>query len=125
MAPRPILNGMTILIVEDDYFQADDARSALERAGARVVGPYNDAVSAIAALRDRGPNCAVVDINLGAGPNLEVAVTARELGIPFVFMTGYDQEVLGPDFGHVERLQKPLAAPVLVQAVARLSPRGG
>jgi len=116
---RP-LDGKLILVVEDDYFQADDARRALEAAGAKVLGPFADEIEGIGALHNGSPHCAVLDINLGRGPSLEIARNAAVRGVPVVFMTGYDEKQITPEFMNVERLQKPVDARALVAAVAKV-----
>lgn len=116
---RP-LDGKLILIVEDDYFQADDARRALQAAGAKVLGPFADEVKGIEALHDGSPHCAVLDINLGLGPSLEIARNASVLGVRIVLVTGYDEKQITPELMNVERLQKPVSARALVAAVAKV-----
>ena len=63
----------------------------------------------------------VVDINLGPGPSFKLAETLKDAGIPFVFTTGYDAEVIPAGFEAVERLQKPLQLRQIVGAVAKLT----
>jgi DNA-binding NarL/FixJ family response regulator len=111
---RP-LDGKLILIVEDDYFQADDARRALEAAGAKVLGPFADEIAGVKALHTGSPHCAVLDINLGLGPSLEIARSASALGAPIVFMTGYDEQQIAPEFIRVERHECVLEAIVGVR----------
>ena len=60
----------------------------------------------------------VADINLGRGPSFKLA-EAR--GIPFVFTTGYDAEVIAAEFEGIERLHKPLHLRQIVVAIARLT----
>lgn len=114
------LSGYTILVVEDDYYLATDATRALQGAGAHVVGPCASQGLALAELERQQPDAAVVDINLGFGPSFALARTLRERGLPFVFTTGYDQEVIPPEFNDVERLEKPLQLRRVVGAVAKL-----
>jgi len=113
------LHGKTILIVEDDFFQADDARAALEAAGGKVIGPFPDSMQGVAALQQDRPDCALLDINLGASSSFEVARVATELNVPFVFMTGYDAKNIAPEFRHIDRLQKPVTGKELVAAVVK------
>jgi CheY-like chemotaxis protein len=114
------LQALRILVVEDDYYLADDERSALEAAGATVVGPAARTEDALS-LADGGEiDCAVVDINLGAGPSFTVAAALRARAIPFVFTTGYDAAAIPDEFRDVERLEKPIDDADLIAAVARL-----
>lgn len=74
----------------------------------------------LAVLEHEAPSCAVVDINLGKGPTFEIPVKLRERGVPFVFLTGYDADVIPLAFADVERLEKPVVASRLVKAIERL-----
>ena len=65
-------------------------------------------------------DCAVVDINLGRGPSYEIPAWLREHGVPFVFVTGYGEDVIPEPYADVERLEKPVESPRLVRAVKRL-----
>ncbi|HEY8615810.1 response regulator [Phenylobacterium sp.] len=117
-AERP-LEGLSVLVLEDDFYLAEDAREALEAAGAAVLGPCRDAAAAVDLAERRRPDFALLDINLGEGPQFGPARTFRDRGVPFLFMTGYDADVVPGDLQDVERLEKPVAAPRLVAAVAR------
>ncbi|PCD02739.1 hypothetical protein COC42_15290 [Sphingomonas spermidinifaciens] len=125
------LDAVEVLIVEDEYYLADELRLIVEQAGGRVAGPFADAPSALAHL-DRGrPACAVIDVNLGGTVSLEVADALVARAIPFMFLTGYDADALPIRFAGVERLEKPadlgavlgklrvLAGPPIDQAAAR------
>ena len=115
------LTGLRVLVVEDDYYLASDTARALRGAGADVMGPCATEADARAALADRRPDAVVVDINLGPGPSFKLAETLEDNGIPFVFTTGYDPEVIPAEFESIERLQKPLQLRQIIGAVARLS----
>ena len=41
------LQGCRVLVVEDEYFIADDVRDWLKKAGASVVGPLSNASGAV------------------------------------------------------------------------------
>ena len=114
------LSGHRILVVEDDYFLATDAVRALQGAGAEVLGPFSTEEDAKAELDEQRPDAAVVDINLGLGPSFKLATTLKDTGIPFVFTTGYDLEVIPAEFEGVERLQKPVQLRQIIAAIARL-----
>lgn len=123
MAGEPSLAGQTVLILEDDFYLARDTVGALRGAGADVVGPFPTEVAAIAALRAQAPTAGVIDINLGQGPSFETARALRKSGRPFLFLTGYDTDVIPPEFADVVCLQKPVELRDIVRAVAALAGR--
>jgi CheY-like chemotaxis protein len=113
------LSGRSIMIVEDGYYLAMDAKGALEAVGARVLGPYSDAEAALECLEREQPDCAVLDLNLGDGPTFQLAEAMRAREVPFVFFTGYDESAIPAEFADVARLEKPVRASQLLQAVDR------
>jgi DNA-binding LytR/AlgR family response regulator len=120
MTGEPSLTGQTVLVLEDDFYLAEDASGALRGAGAEVIGPCPSTAAAIKAIQARSPTAAIVDINLGTGPSFEMARVLRKAGTPFVFLTGYDQAVIPAEFEDVARLQKPVQLRHVVRAVAAL-----
>ncbi|SFV16795.1 PAS domain S-box-containing protein [Methylobacterium sp. 174MFSha1.1] len=121
MKSEPDLTGCRVLVVEDDFYLATDTARALAGAGAEVIGPCASEEDARAELDDQQPDAAVVDINLGPGPSFKLAETLKDRGIPFVFMTGYDAEVIPAEFAGVERLEKPFQFRQIVGVVAKLT----
>ena len=107
-----------IMVVEDSYLLAMEVKSVLEDAGAAVIGPVGTVQNALRSLRQAVPDCAVLDVNLGEGASFDLARTLRMRGIPFLFFTGYDANALPAEFAGVERLEKPVNAARLVQAIA-------
>src|SRR5436853_6439021 len=89
------LRGRRFLVVEDEYVIAADLAASLEALGVEVVGPASSVAEALALLEnDREPlDGAVLDINLGSERAYPVADVLRDLGIPYVFTTGYDAAV--------------------------------
>jgi PAS domain S-box-containing protein len=120
MTGEPDLGGLRILVVEDDYYLATDAARALRGAGAEVLGPYPTEDEARDELAAQRPDAVLLDINLGPGPTFKLAEHLKDNGIPFVFVTGYDQNVIPAEFDNIERLEKPLQLRQLVGAVSKL-----
>lgn len=114
------LSGRRVLVIEDDFYLATDAVRALQGAGAEVLGPCPTEATARDEMDEQRPDAAVVDINLGSGPSFKLAEMLKDRGIPFVFTTGYDPEVIPAEFDGVERLQKPLKLRQIVNAVSHL-----
>jgi len=121
MTGAPDLSGKTILVVEDDYYVASDTAAALRGAGAVVLGPSPTAEDAAHLLEHETPTSVVLDLNLGGGgPKFDIAHRLLERGIPFIFLTGYDPDVIPDDLANIKRLQKPIALREVVEAVSRL-----
>jgi hypothetical protein len=63
----------------------------------------------------------VLDLNLGGGgPRFEIAHKLVKRGTPFVFLTGYDPDVIPDGLADIVRLQKPIALRDVVEAVSKL-----
>ena len=120
MTEEAALAGLRVLVVEDDFYLATDGKEALEQAGAEVVGPTAKEAEALRLASSGTVDCAVVDINLGAGPSYAVAAALREQSIPFVFTTGYDAASIPEEYRDVQRLEKPIDDRDLIEAVKRL-----
>lgn len=119
-----ILPGITILVVEDEYFLATDIEQELLDAGAQVVGPVARVDEAIEAMRDKGPiDFALLDINLGGEMVFPLADRLIELNIPFAFATGYDFAQVPARFRAIPRCEKPVE-PAKVAKIIR-SQKGG
>ena len=119
MAGEADLSGQCVLVLEDDYYLASDTARALQGAGATVLGPCANEETAANAIRETAPTGAILDINLGRGPTFKVARTLRERSIRFVFLTGYDEDVIPLEFEGVIRLQKPVELRQVVNTLAK------
>jgi DNA-binding response OmpR family regulator len=117
------LDGLSVLILEDEYILADDAQRVLQRAGAKVLGPFGDALEALTAVERIRPDCAVLDLNLGTGPDFGPARALRAYGVPVLFFSGYDTAVVPADFRQAHFLQKPVHMPMIVEVVASICGR--
>jgi DNA-binding response OmpR family regulator len=98
--------GKHILIVEDEIFLAMMLQDLLEDDGYDVskVASVSDALDAIGS---RLPSAAILDVNLAGEQAYPVARALRELGIPFMFATGYGERRLPEEFAGEQTLQKP------------------
>ncbi|MBW9117987.1 PAS domain S-box protein [Rhizobium cauense] len=124
MMNAPDLSSMSILVVEDDYYMASDIMAALRGAGADVLGPCPSEGTTEALLETVTPTSAILDLNLGGGgPRFEIARRLKERGIPFLFLTGYDPDIIPDDMTEILRLQKPVAMLEVVEAISRLPER--
>lgn len=109
------LDGLTVLIVEDEYYIADDLRIALRNAGANVRGPAATIAQAEALVRGGGFDCAVVDLNLHGDSVVPLALELSASGIPFAIATGYGNPAVPPELHHVTRIEKPFDPCVVIE----------
>lgn len=106
--PGP-LAGRRILVVEDEYFLADDIVRALTALGARIVGPYGGLDEATGIVDgDVAIDAAIMDLNLQDEMAFPLARTLRSRQIPLIFTTGYDRSSIAPEFQDVRVWSKPL-----------------
>lgn len=108
-----------VLIVEDEYFIADDVVRTLRNEGLETIGPVADDTAALAALRGGGIDFAVLDINLDGAISFGVASELRRRSIPFLFLTGYDPSIVPAEYGDVAVLQKPSEGVAIVAEIRR------
>jgi DNA-binding response OmpR family regulator len=111
------LAGLRVLVVEDDYFIADEICSTLRDGGAEVLGPSPDIEHGLDMVRNERLDCAVLDINLHGNLAFDLAYELRKRGTPSIFATGYDQSVLPGAFSDSVRLEKPVNLSELLRAV--------
>ena len=118
--PGP-LAGRRVLVIEDEYFLADDIVQALTALGARVVGPYGDIDEATAVVnRDIAIDAAIMDINLHNEMVFPLARVLRSRQVPLVFTTGYDRSSIDPDFQDVQLWDKPLDLKAMARELTNL-----
>ena len=124
-APQVSLINRHVLIVEDEYFIADDIAQVLEQAGAKVVGPAPTQESALALLTSERIDIAVLDIDLHGELVFPVADFLTARAIPFVFVTGYSRSILPAEYRDVATWEKPFDAYALAPALANLTGDAG
>ena len=116
----PLLQRCKVLVVEDEFFLAEDLAFALRSRGAGVVGPIADFDRAVDQASRSGFDVAVLDINLGNKATYVIADQLKQSAIPFMFTTGYSAEVIPDRFRNVIRLEKPYQVEQLVEMVSQL-----
>jgi DNA-binding response OmpR family regulator len=112
--------GARILVVEDEYYLADDLARALHREGAETVGPVATAAAADKLIAAGGIDCAVIDLNLRGSMAFTLADRLLEAGIPFLIASGYTRESLPERFRGVPQIEKPCAAEQVVKCIGAL-----
>ena len=122
MDGRP-LKDRRILVIEDEFFMADELRQKLEAAGALVIGPAPSVERALALIKDEITiEAALLDVNLGGDMSYPVAEALIVRSVPFVFTTGYDESVLAEHYALMPRCQKPTEFSSIVGELVTLLP---
>ena len=110
------LRDRRILIVEDEYVVAMSLRDVLKSVGAAVIGPVPSVERALEAIEsEAGIDAAIVDINLGGVMAYPVADTLLARNIPFLFTSGYGEDVFRARYPQIRSCLKPCAFPKLEQ----------
>lgn len=101
------LEGIRVLVVEDEFLVATLIEDMLTSAGCVVSGPVSRVPEALDAVGRGNFDAAVLDINL-AGDRIDpVADALSRRNVPFVFVTGYSRGLLPGEYATRPRLRKP------------------
>ena len=129
----PSLPGHRIMIVEDEALVAMVLEDQLADLGLSIVATCPTVSEAIAAIDEKAPDSAILDVNLGGQFVYPVADRLLERGIPFIFVTGYGPESVDRRYSSVRVLEKPVERQALEQIFTKapeefsrfgLSPQG-
>ncbi|WP_052389328.1 response regulator [Belnapia moabensis] len=121
------LGSLRLLVVEDEALVAMLVEDELTEAGATVLGTaatVEDALHRIeAACADGGLDGCLLDMNLGGRSALPVADRLAQRGVPFVFMTGYGDDLGQGGHAGVPTVRKPFDPEHLVHVLRRAALR--
>ncbi len=111
------------LLVEDNLIIALDAEEMLLRLGADGVDVAASVRDAMALLDRQMPAFAVLDVNLTGETSFPVAEKLQGAGVPFVFATGYgDNLALPSEFAGTPVVTKPYEDADVAKALAKPRP---
>jgi light-regulated signal transduction histidine kinase (bacteriophytochrome)/ActR/RegA family two-component response regulator len=117
--PNASLSELSILVVEDQSLIAMDMEETLTRLGASRIRLSPSVGDALTLLNGFRPDVAVLDFNLGHGTSEPIAEVLSKGNIPFVFATGYGDNVMIPrKFGHVPVVRKPVNSALLAAKIS-------
>jgi CheY-like chemotaxis protein len=123
MASSP-LRDRRILVVEDEYLIAMNLQDGLESAGSVVVGPVPSVEKAISKIESEPHiDAAVLDVNLGGVLAYPVADLLVARKIPFIFTSGYEDNVLRSRYSNVKTCTKPYQFHAMEEALVEAMSR--
>ena len=114
------LNGLRVLVVEDEMMVSMLIEDMLTDLGCTVIGPAARLDEAMELASKGGIDCAVLDVNLGGQPIFPLADYLRAQGAPFAFATGYGDAGLREVDRGSPVLQKPFREGDLARVLGEL-----
>lgn len=103
------LNGLRILVVEDEAAISLLLEDMLLDFGCEVIGPAARLSAALDVVGREQVDLAILDVNVAGEPIYPVAEALAKRSIPFVFSTGYGSAGIRDAFRDRPVLQKPFA----------------
>ena len=118
------LQGARVLVLEDEYFLADDLVRALAEKGAKPVGPVNSVSQAEALVASERLDAAILDLNLRGEMASDFIKRLAATNLPCLIVSGYGEDALPAEVSGVARIEKPVSpSSVLDSLAAELSRR--
>ena len=114
------LNGLKVLVVEDEMLVSMLVEDMLADLGCTVVGPAAELEEAMSLAQSADIDLALLDVNLGGRPIFPVADALKARGVPFAFASGYGEAGLSEDHRGAAVLQKPFREADLAKALPGL-----
>jgi CheY-like chemotaxis protein len=119
------LKGLKIFLVEDQLVIAMDAEMMLLAKGASAVETAASPAEALRKLTSFRPDAAVLDVNLGSETSLPIAQELSRRNIPFIFATGYGDNIMVPRSFSAPTIRKPYDEDTLARALNSALKRSG
>jgi DNA-binding response OmpR family regulator len=106
-----------ILVVEDESIVAIDMASIISMAGGRVIGPFQSIGQGFRFREFKHIDAALLDISLNGESVFKLADAIARRGIPIVFLSGREADVLPPEHRQSRFLSKPCETIGLISAL--------
>jgi CheY-like chemotaxis protein len=111
------LEGVRVLLVEDESLLAMAVEGMLEDLGCHVAASAGNVEDAMARAQENGFECALLDVNLRGKPVFPVAEILAARQIPFAFASGYGRSALPEQFRSRPVVAKPFQLTDLSEAL--------
>ena len=110
-----------VLVVEDNMIIALDAEDIMRKFGVDTVRSASSVAQALREISDHARRNSRCWTSISAPkPVSRSPSRLTEIGVPFVFATGYGEQVaFPPEFSDVPKLRKPYSIDALREAIAR------
>ena len=116
--PSGTLDGLRVLIVEDDVLQADLLGRMLARLGCCIVGPAMNMAEGLELAQGAQIDGALLDLKLGHQRSTPIAEALHARKRPFVMLSGFAElDRMPPVIANAPHLIKPVEPPALEAAI--------
>lgn len=118
------LQGIRVLVVEDETIIAMALQASFEDEGAEVIGPAQTLAQGLDLAEGKNISAAVLDLRLGRDPVSPIARKLAARNVPFLFYSGQPpDDPVRAEWPGATSIAKPAQGPRLVDAVLRLVER--
>ena len=117
------LNGLRVLVVEDEAAISMLLEDMLMDFGCAIVGPAARLNVALEMAEREAYDIAILDVNLAGEPIYPVAEALTERNLPFVFSTGYGSAGIKEPFRGRPVVQKPFSQQDLKRTLLEVAPQ--
>jgi CheY-like chemotaxis protein len=110
------------MIVDDELIIATEIESFLLKLGYEVAGTYCKIKEALNfAENTKNLDFALLDININRNSIYPLASLLKKKHIPFIFITGYNSEIIPEEFRSYKKLEKPFSLTELHKLITHIS----
>jgi len=113
-------NTYNILVVEDEWLIAIDIQMMIEDEGHRVIGPANNAATALELIENDEVDAAFLDINLGSETSFPIAEKLAASDVSFAFISAYAKDEIPRQFHQFDLLPKPITPHLLTRQLRKM-----
>jgi DNA-binding response OmpR family regulator len=120
---RKTLEGARVLVVEDEFFIADDIARGLRQEGAEPLGPASTVRQAEQIIAGEHVDAAILDLNLRGDSAADFVSRLASSRVPCLIVSGYGEDAVPKHVSHLPRIEKPVSvARVLDRLSEELAP---
>ena len=115
--PDGQLQGLRVLLIEDEDLVAELIVDILDSAGCVIQGPFGRLPEALAAAQSGNFDAVLLDLDLAGTPTLPVAALLDERHLPFCFLTGFGKGGVPAEYATRPVVSKPFKAQQLLDTL--------
>ena len=113
---RP-LEGMSVLIIEDEFLIGMMLQNEIERVGAASVRLVTSVADALKEIESGNVDVAIVDSKLADGSAAGLAAALEHRGMRYVVVSGYEKANLPKELQGAPFISKPVLMPLLIETI--------